>query len=97
MGYVLCTENVKVGVPQGSLLGPLLFDIFINDLNFFIPHISLRLYADDTTRYYSDTSPSVLQLIVNSEFSLLSSWFDQNRLLLNNDKTHTLTLGPCLL
>ena len=97
MGYVLCPENVKVGVPQGSLLGPLLFDIFINDLNFFIPHISLRLYADDTTGYYSDTSPSVLQLIVNSEFSLLSSWFDQNRLLLNNDKTHTLTLGPCLL
>ena len=48
----------------------------------------LRLYADDTTGYYSDTSPAVLQFVVNSELSLLSFWFDQNRLLVvNNDKT----------
>ena len=48
----------------------------------------LRRYADDTTGYYSDTSPAVLQFVVNSELSLLSFWFDQNRLLVvNNDKT----------
>ena len=50
--------------------------------------MSLRLYADDTTGYYSDTSPTVQQFVVNSERSLLSSWFDENRLLVvNNDKT----------
>ena len=48
----------------------------------------LRRYADDTTGYYSHTSPAVLQFVVNSELSLLSFWFDQNRLLVvNNDKT----------
>ena len=65
-------RDVKVGVPQGSLLGPLLLNIFINDLNSFFPHMSLRLYADDTTGYYSDTCPTVLQFVVNSELSLLS-------------------------
>ena len=57
--------------------------------------MSLRLYADDTTGYYSDTSPTLLQFVVNSELSLLSSWFDQNHLLINNDKTQALPLGPC--
>ena len=76
-------------------MGPLLFNIFINDLNFFVPYMSLRLYADDTTGYYSDTSPTLLQFVVNSELSLLSSWFDQNHLLINNDKTQALPLGPC--
>ena len=64
-------------------------------MNFFVPPMSLRLYADDTTGYYSDASPTVLQFVVNSELSLLSSWFDQNHLLVNNDKTQELLLGPC--
>ena len=64
-------------------------------VNFFVPHMSLQLYADDTTGYYSDTSPTVLQFVVNSELSLLSSWFDQNHLLVNNDETQAPPLGPC--
>ena len=75
-------------------MGPLLINIFINDLNFFVPHMSLRLCADDTTGYYS---PTVLQFVVNSELSLLrrSSWFDQNHLLVKNYKTQALRLRPC--
>ena len=83
-------RDIKVGVPQRSLLGPLLFNIFINDLNIFVPHMYLRLHADDTTGYFSDTSPTVLQFVVNSELNVLSSWFDQNHLLVNNDTTQAL-------
>lgn len=59
-------SEVMVGVPQGSLLGPLLFNIYINDLNYAIPDVSLRLYADDTTMYASDVSPMVLEFVVNN-------------------------------
>ena len=54
-------RTVTTGVPQGSLLGPLLFNIYMNDLNYFIEGTSLRLYADDTTAYASDKSPVVLE------------------------------------
>ena len=47
-------RTIKTGVPRGSLLGPLLFNMYVNDLNYFITNTSLRLYADDTTPYASD-------------------------------------------
>jgi len=53
-------KPVKVGVPQGSLLGPLYFNICINNLNLQVTNTSLQLYADDTTEYASDISPPVL-------------------------------------
>ena len=87
--------ELKAGLPQGSLLGPLLFNIFINDLNYAVPDMSLRLYADDTTLYGSDVSPIVLQFTANQGLSQLSEWFDLNHLLINNAKTQALPIGPC--
>ena len=63
---------LRVGLPQGSLLTPLLFNLFINDLNYAVPDMSLRLYADDTTLYASDVSPIALQFVVNRGLSHLS-------------------------
>ena len=87
--------RVEGGLPQGSLLGPLLFNIFINDLNYAVPDVSLRLYADDTTLYASDVSPIALQFVVNRGLSRLSEWFDANYLLINNAKTQALPIDPC--
>ena len=71
-------RNIRTCVPQGSLLGPLLFNMYVNDLNYFITNTSLRLYADDTTEYASDVSPMVLQFVINSDLSVLSRWFRMN-------------------
>ena len=87
---------MRAGLPQGSLLGPLLFTIFINDLNYAVPDVSLRLYADDTTPYASDVPPIALQFVVNRGLSRLSEWFDANYLLINNAaKKQALPIGPC--
>ena len=86
-------SELRAGLPQGSLLGPLLFNIFIYDLNYVVPDVSLRLYADDTTLYASDVSLIALQFVVNPGLSYLSEWFDANYLLINNAKTPALPIG----
>ena len=69
---------MRAGLPQGSLLGPLLFKIFINELNYAVPDVSLRLYADDTTLYASDVSPIALQFVVNRVLEIIASLWREN-------------------
>ena len=88
-------SELRAGLPQGSLLGPPLFNIFINDLNYAVPNVSSRLYADDTTLYPTDVSPIALQFVVNQGLSRLSEWFDANYFLINNAKTQALSIGLC--
>lgn len=87
-------KPVKAGVPQGSLLGPLLFNICINDLNLQVTNTSLRLYADDTTEYASDNFPLVLEYIINSDLHILLTWLKQNYLQINASKTQVVAIGP---
>ena len=70
--------SVYCGVPEGSLLGPLLFNVFIKDLNFSIQLSSLRLYADETTAYASNANISALKLSLNQDPENLSSLFASN-------------------
>ena len=81
------------GLPQGSLLGPLLLNIFINDVNYCVATSSLRLYADDTTQYSSSVCPMTLEFTHNADISRLKEWFTYNYLGINSIKTRAMVLG----
>ena len=56
---------------------------------------SLRLYADETTAYLSDVSPTILEFSFSNDRQTLSSWFESNHLTVNSAKTQALSVGPC--
>ena len=94
-GYYSNWLPVRCGIPQGSLLGLLLFNIFINDVNYCVATSSLRLYADDTTQYSSSVCPMTLEFNLNADISRLKEWFTYNyqQLGINSTKTQAMVLG----
>ena len=80
--------NITCGVPQGSVLGPLLFLIYINDLPNSSTKLTFYLFADDTNIYYESHCLYKLQKVVNKELKLVKKWLDANKLALNVEKTN---------
>ena len=87
--YRGCQSNMNVvscGVPQGSILGPLLFLLYINDVSETSKLLYFILFADDTNILYSNRDIWQLMEIVNGELIILSDWFKANKLSLNIKK-----------
>ena len=81
-------KDIFYGVPQGSILGPLLFNIHLCDLFYFLEDLDIASYADDTTIYtVSEKKESVIRALETSS-SLLFGWFNNNFIKANSDKSH---------
>ena len=79
--------SVEIGVPQGSILGPLLFILYINDFPHVFEHITTYLYADDTALFIEGKDEKKIQNTLNRLMPEIAEWFDANQLSLNTDKT----------
>ena len=82
-GYLSDAKPVTCGVPQGSILGPLLFLLLIKDLPSTIKSCQMILYADDAVLYYAHQTPEVLEQELNADANRVAGWLMKSCLLLN--------------
>ena len=80
-------STISIGVPQGSVLGPLLFLIYVNDINRHVHLGGCNLYADDTLVYCNGSTMSELKNNIQQCVSDIHEWYDQNKLVINKSKS----------
>ena len=84
---------LSCGIPQGTILGPLLFLLYINDLPNCLSHSQPRIYADDTHLTLAGNSANSIELNLNKDLASVSEWFIANKLTLNKSKTEFMLIG----
>ena len=84
---------ITTGVPQGSILGPLFFIIFIDSMSEVISHGKLSMYADDTTLSVNGTNVRDIYDKLTSDLNAIAKWLTNNKLFLNTDKTNVMLKG----
>ena len=92
--HVFKKERCLCGVPQGSVLGPLLFLLYINDIYNSSKKLSFHLFADDTNLLYADKNLKSLETVVNEELRNIGNWLMANKLSLNVKKSNFVIFRP---
>ena len=87
-GHTSLKLDISTGVPQGSVLGPILFLIYINDIVNVFTWAKTILFADDMTLYFTGSNNDIRFHLANQDLNKLHSWCLSNRLTINTDKTH---------
>ena len=87
-------ERTVCGVPQGSVLGPLLFLIYVNDMYRSSKKFDFYLFADDTNLLYAEKDLNKLEVVVNEELLKLCEWLNSNKLSLNVSKSNFVIFHP---
>ena len=85
--------DTRRGVPQGSVLGPMLFNIFINDLFQHVKYAKLNAYADGHQIYSSNLDPLALEECICQEVNVANQWYKNNGMIVNEEKHQALILG----
>ncbi len=81
------------GIPQGSILGPLLFILYINDLPNYVSNVKVSMYADDTALYYNSNDIDDIVVKMNKDLENIRQWLIRNKLSLNVKKTDFMIIG----
>ena len=90
-GQTSASAKVTVGVPQGSIIGPLLFLLFINDIH-FLPKSDCHMFADDSTFYTSSSDICTIESNFESDLNHIHNWCQSNQMSLHIGKTKTMLL-----
>lgn len=80
-------QSIQTGVPQGSVLGPLLYLLYINDLPEILTTAEMLMYADNTSLIIIGDNISDIDEKMNTELAKLADWFAANKLAINPNKT----------
>ena len=88
------TEPILYGVPRGSVLGPLLFIMYINDLPTVTKYCKVHLYVDDTLLFFESSSVQTIEAALSEDLGHVVGWLNQNYLMLNHSKTKVMLMAP---
>ena len=84
-------QHIPIGVLQGTILGPILFLLYVNDFPQSFKNCKCIIYADDSTLYFSSDNPILLKNTIQDALSEASDWLRKNRLVVNTSKSNFIT------
>ena len=92
-GSLSDSQPLTCGIPQGTILGPLLFILYINDLPNCLVNSHPRMYADDTHLTFASNNVAHLEESMSDDLTKITEWLTANRLTLNKSKTEFMLIG----